>query len=157
MPSKLQNLKSAAASIHGAGETIRGTLNSTVDRHLGADPKAMEKNQAAIETGRFEMENKQFYTPHNYTFEKDCPPNGEMHEVTDYQQSVGDSAGDKDKPRSRKGGMSRFSNLLNKPAEPSSTSGGSNNIDTRPGVDRARLRKRSSSLQRVSNLSVVGE
>ncbi|KAK7942373.1 uncharacterized protein PG986_011486 [Apiospora aurea] len=65
--STLQNLKTAAAGLHGAGEALRGTFNSTVDRHLpfgNTNADAMEKkNQAAIEAGRYEVAHRRFYRP----------------------------------------------------------------------------------------------
>ncbi|KAK8084193.1 hypothetical protein PG997_005464 [Apiospora hydei] len=51
----------------GAGEALRGTFNSTVDRHLpfgNTNAGAMEKkNQAAIEAGRYEVAHRRFYHP----------------------------------------------------------------------------------------------
>ncbi|KAK2927188.1 hypothetical protein FoTM2_012362 [Fusarium oxysporum f. sp. vasinfectum] len=64
--STFANLKSAAAGIHGAGETLRGTLNSSVDKHFGGTPQAIEKNQAAIDAGRYEIDNRTFYHPNEY-------------------------------------------------------------------------------------------
>lgn len=51
----------AAAGIHGAGEALRGTVNSVVDRRLGADPETMKKNEDAIQVGRYEIENRRFH------------------------------------------------------------------------------------------------
>jgi hypothetical protein len=46
------------------GETLRGTLNSSVDKRFSAGSEsAQAKNQAAIEAGRFERHNHQFYSP----------------------------------------------------------------------------------------------
>lgn len=59
--STISNLKMAAAGIHGAGEALRGTVNSVVDRRLGADQETMKKNEAAIQAGRYEIENCRFY------------------------------------------------------------------------------------------------
>ncbi|KAF7571673.1 hypothetical protein PtrCC142_004063 [Pyrenophora tritici-repentis] len=49
----MANLKAAAAGIHGAGETLRGTFNDTFDRR---NPNAHAKNQAVIDKGRSEIE-----------------------------------------------------------------------------------------------------
>lgn len=59
--STISNLKMAAAGIHGAGEALRGTVNSVVDRKLGADPETMKKNEDAIQVGRYEIENRRFH------------------------------------------------------------------------------------------------
>ncbi|KAF2136497.1 uncharacterized protein K452DRAFT_362488 [Aplosporella prunicola CBS 121167] len=53
--STLSNLKSAAVGIHGAAETLRGTLNSTVDRRFGADAETMAKNDRVVQAGRAEI------------------------------------------------------------------------------------------------------
>ncbi|KAL8733744.1 MAG: hypothetical protein Q9166_001938 [cf. Caloplaca sp. 2 TL-2023] len=52
----LQGLKSAAIGIHGAGETLRSTLNSAVDRHTGAPAEKMIDHERALAAGRQEME-----------------------------------------------------------------------------------------------------
>jgi len=56
--STLANLKTAAIGIHGVGETLRGTLNSTVDHRMpGNAPEATHaKNQAVLDAGRSEIE-----------------------------------------------------------------------------------------------------
>jgi len=43
------------------GETLRGTINSTVDQRFGGSAHAADKNQAALDTGRYEREHRQFY------------------------------------------------------------------------------------------------
>lgn len=63
--STISNLKMAAAGLHGAGEALRGTVNSVVDRRLGADQETMRKNEAAIQAGRYEIENRRFYREHD--------------------------------------------------------------------------------------------
>lgn len=45
------------------GETLRGTVNATVDQRFGNNPQAVEKSRAAIEAGRYEREHRQFYHP----------------------------------------------------------------------------------------------
>lgn len=47
-PSTMQNLKAAAHGIHGAGETLRGTLNSSVDRRFPMGRDA-EKHAALVQ------------------------------------------------------------------------------------------------------------
>ncbi|KAL8992311.1 MAG: hypothetical protein Q9188_007618 [Gyalolechia gomerana] len=54
--STLQGLKSAAVGIHGASETLRGTLNSAVDRHTNAPPDILAEHERTIQGGRQEME-----------------------------------------------------------------------------------------------------
>jgi hypothetical protein len=48
----------------GVGETLRGTLNDTVDRRFGNNQQARDKNQAAIDAGRFEIEQRRLYQPY---------------------------------------------------------------------------------------------
>lgn len=48
----------------GVGETLRGTLNDSVDRRFGSSQQARDKNQAAIDAGRFEIEQRRFYQPY---------------------------------------------------------------------------------------------
>ncbi|KAM0806006.1 hypothetical protein BDR22DRAFT_830022 [Usnea florida] len=55
-PSTLQNLKTAAVGIHGVGETLRGTLNSTVDRRFHAPPEQQAQNERVLNAGRQEIE-----------------------------------------------------------------------------------------------------
>jgi hypothetical protein len=65
--STLSNLKAAAAGIHGVGETLRGTLNSNIDRRFpGSGDK--EKQAAIVQrhddvaaAGRNEIENQRFH------------------------------------------------------------------------------------------------
>lgn len=59
----MQNIKTAAAGIHGAGETLRGTLNSTIDRRLGAAPESIAAHDAVADRGRMEIETGQFHRP----------------------------------------------------------------------------------------------
>lgn len=54
------NLKAAVVGIHGVGETLRGTLNDSVDRHVPggnaeARAAAQAKNNAVLDRGRNEM------------------------------------------------------------------------------------------------------
>ena len=65
--STLSSLKAAAAGIHGVGETLRGTLNSNIDRRIPGSRNA--EQQAAIvkghddiaAAGRSEMETQRFH------------------------------------------------------------------------------------------------
>jgi len=56
--STLANLKAAAAGIHGAGETLRGTLNQTVDSRMTRhpNPELAARNEQIIAQGRAEIE-----------------------------------------------------------------------------------------------------
>ncbi|KAJ3525371.1 hypothetical protein NM208_g11671 [Fusarium decemcellulare] len=137
-PSTIDNLKSAAAGIHGAGETLRGTLNSTVDKHFGANPKAMDKNQAAIDAGRYEIENRMFYHPNEYRPQDPVAPVPPV------------EAAGADRRESRR---SKFGNLF----KGSSHGSSSGDQPASPPPERARLRKRSSSRFSGTGLSVVGE
>jgi len=61
--STLENLKSAAAGIHGVGETLRGTISQTADRRFRpgkAPDAAMAKHQGIIDAGKYEMEQRKF-------------------------------------------------------------------------------------------------
>ncbi|MCJ1458615.1 hypothetical protein MMC28_008989 [Mycoblastus sanguinarius] len=55
-PSTLQNLKTAAVGIHGVGETLRGTLNSSVDKRFGGSPEQVAAHQQVVNNGREEIE-----------------------------------------------------------------------------------------------------
>jgi hypothetical protein len=132
----------------GAGETLRGTLNSTVDRHFGANPRAMEKNQAAIDAGRYEVENRRFYHPN------DVGQTADQHYTTaSPQQEVPDSAGSGIGWSERaSASSSRLGNFINKATGRPSSRVGADSDDGEPPRERMKLRKRSS-----SRLSVVGE
>ncbi|KAF7508288.1 hypothetical protein GJ744_009433 [Endocarpon pusillum] len=61
-PGTFQNLKVAAAGIHGAGETLRGTLNSSIDRHIGhAPPEKLAAHQQVLAHGASEIESGKLY------------------------------------------------------------------------------------------------
>lgn len=65
--STLSNLKAAAAGIHGVGETLRGTLNSNIDRRFtgSGNPEKhaaiVKKHEDVIAAGRSEIENQRFH------------------------------------------------------------------------------------------------
>lgn len=76
-PGTIQNLKVAAAGIHvrtilqnlkfclliihqGAGETLRGALNSSVDRRFHAPPDTVAKHDEVAASGRSEIESGRF-------------------------------------------------------------------------------------------------
>jgi hypothetical protein len=63
--STIQSLKFAAAGIHGAGETLRGALNSNIDRRTGASEAQMAKHNAVLERGRQEIETGHFQRASN--------------------------------------------------------------------------------------------
>ncbi|KAI1338357.1 hypothetical protein F5Y15DRAFT_126553 [Xylariaceae sp. FL0016] len=145
--STLQNLKSAAAGIHGAGETLRGTLNSVVDERFSSDPRAHEKNQAALTRGQYEIENRRFLHAQGETQPpRDNTPVRQQQQqspvVPNYGYSADITGGNAwDEPRTPIGG--RLGNLLNK-ATSRLPSGGVSDADGEP-KSRTRLQKRSSS------------
>lgn len=62
--STFQNLKTAAAGIHGAAETLRGTVSHNADRRLRSSKTTeadLAKHQQVIDAGRYEIENGRFY------------------------------------------------------------------------------------------------
>ena len=65
--STLSSLKAAAAGIHGVGETLRGTLNSNIDRRIptSRDPEQqaalVKKHEDIAAAGRSEMETQRFH------------------------------------------------------------------------------------------------
>ncbi|TID27763.1 Sphingolipid C9-methyltransferase 2 [Venturia nashicola] len=63
--STLQSLKFAAAGIHGAGETLRGALNSNIDRRTGASEAQLAKHNAVLDRGRQEIETGHLQRPSN--------------------------------------------------------------------------------------------
>lgn len=52
----LTGLKATVAGIHGAGETLRGTLNGSVDRRFHASPETIAANEAVTRQGAEEIE-----------------------------------------------------------------------------------------------------
>jgi hypothetical protein len=47
--------------MQGVGETLRGTLNSTMDRKFGhASPETLAKNEQTLAAGRAEIESGKF-------------------------------------------------------------------------------------------------
>ncbi|KAL9027519.1 MAG: hypothetical protein Q9196_003965 [Gyalolechia fulgens] len=54
--STLQGLKSAAIGINGASETLRGTINSAVDRHTNAPPDILAEHERTIQGGKHDMD-----------------------------------------------------------------------------------------------------
>lgn len=65
--STLSNLKAAAAGMHGVGETLRGTLNSNIDRRFpGSGDKEkhaaiVQRHDDVVAAGRSEIENQRFH------------------------------------------------------------------------------------------------
>ncbi|MCJ1385738.1 hypothetical protein MMC17_008861 [Xylographa soralifera] len=51
-------IKAAMHGIHGAGEVLRGTLNSAVDRTMNQPPEVVAQNQAIASNGRQEISNQ---------------------------------------------------------------------------------------------------
>ncbi|KAL8715739.1 MAG: hypothetical protein Q9220_000406 [cf. Caloplaca sp. 1 TL-2023] len=54
--STLQGLKSAAVGVHGAGETLRSTVNSAVDRRFNTPAEKMAEHDRILQAGRQEMD-----------------------------------------------------------------------------------------------------
>ncbi|KAL8662537.1 MAG: hypothetical protein Q9168_008243 [Polycauliona sp. 1 TL-2023] len=70
----LQGLKNAAVGIHGAGETLRGTLNSAVDRRTGAPADRLAEHDRVLAAGRHEMETGRMPLPEQR--QQQMPPKG---------------------------------------------------------------------------------
>jgi len=80
-PSTIGNLKAAAAGIHGVGETLRGTFNSSIDRNVGhASAETLAKNEQVLQSGRNEMDTGRFdhhgKGPHERIPRKQAPSEG---------------------------------------------------------------------------------
>ncbi|KIW03182.1 uncharacterized protein PV09_05409 [Verruconis gallopava] len=58
--STAQSIRTAAAGIHGAGETLRGALNSSIARRIGGSSDEIAQYDAIAERGRREIETGQF-------------------------------------------------------------------------------------------------
>jgi len=58
--STAQSIRTAAAGIHGAGETLRGALNSSIARSTGGTSEEIAKHDAITQRGRQEIESGQF-------------------------------------------------------------------------------------------------
>ncbi|KAF2656851.1 hypothetical protein K491DRAFT_596198 [Lophiostoma macrostomum CBS 122681] len=105
-PSTLANLKTAAAGIHGAGETLRGTLNNTVDKRFMKPNSAVHaKNQAAIERGRTEIETGHYVHSQRKPTANAPGPAQAPTENTPYQQRPGGTgiSGSRIEPEGRSG------------------------------------------------------
>lgn len=64
-PSTVDSLRTAAVGLHAVGETLRGTLNSSVDKRFSKpDAPVHAKNQAALDAGRAEIESGRFAQSH---------------------------------------------------------------------------------------------
>lgn len=186
--STIHNLKQAAAGIHvssrkgarrllilisstqGAGETLRGTLNSTADRRFG-NQQTMEKNQRTIDAGRYEIENQRFYHPDEHPHEKQPelpnpyqgggPVTPPLYQVP-FDDTAGSSwsvsGGANANERGRQSSRSKLGNFLSKATgRPINLGGADDEAEPTPVPQRAKLQKRSSSRLSGSRLSVVGE
>lgn len=133
---------------------------------------AMQKNQAAIDAGRYEIENQQFYHPNDYRQQPE-PPN-QQHPMNTSQShnspvprndGLGSSwnvTSGAEKDRGRQSGRSRFGSLFNKATGGSSSQVGEEDVEPRLVPERAKLRKRSTSGQGNprhpgGKLGIVGE
>lgn len=164
--STISNLKMAAAGIHGAGEALRGTVNSVVDRRLGADPETMKKNEDAIQVGRYEIENRRFHGKQND--EPQAPSQSDVGKVPNVYVPVGTQPAEQQDYRKSSNVGESFSNRVAKSrlgdrlGNFTKVWGGESSDDTgredvhepqaAPVRRPAKLQKRSSSM-----LSVVGE
>lgn len=152
----------AAAGIHGAGEALRGTVNSVVDRRLGADQEAMKKNEAAIQVGRYEIENRRFHGRHddmtNSHSDAVEAPEIKTYSALPAAQQDGRSSSNIGESFSQRVSKSRFGDRLGNFAkvlgERSEESGREDAYEPEmaPARRPAKLQKRSNSM-----LSVVGE
>jgi hypothetical protein len=149
--------------LQGAGETLRGTLNSTVEKHFGANPQAIEANQAAIDAGRYEMDNRRFYHPNDYRQQQENPvhTNGtgaaQLHDAPYDDPSWSMSSGLAGPDRGRQSRRSKLGSLFTKGIGHSSSQVDSDNPFPAPEPERAKLRKRSSSRLSGSKLGIVRE
>lgn len=149
--------------MQGASETLRGTLNQTVDKHFGGNPQAMEKNQAAIEAGLYEIDNRKFYHPNEYRQQRpdDSGPSSDAPPIPDAQYddppfNMGNTTGspsvadgEREQRRSRLGSL--FAKSTGRAASQPGADG------TTPRTERGKLRKRSSSGPGTPKLGIVGE
>lgn len=138
----------------GVGETLRGTLNDSVDRHFGNSQQARDKNQAAIDAGRFEIEQRRFYQP--YRAEDGRQAERQQEKALEQQEHLqpgpaaapadnGDRAswGTFGTPDKDAGASSRLGKLFNKAS--SSVLQVDKPAQVEQPKERTRLRKRSSS------------
>ena len=106
---------SALTVNQGAGETLRGTLNNTVDKRFAKPNSAVHaKNQAAIDTGRAEIESGQF-ARHQQRLPTDTRNPIHVPDTnTPYQQRPGGTgvSGSRIEPEGRSG--SRLGGLMKK-------------------------------------------
>jgi hypothetical protein len=137
----------------GVGETLRGTLNDTVDRHFGNNQQARDKNQAAIDAGMFEIEQRRLYQP--YRAEDGRQAEDQQERALEQQQhlqpaSAATTADAADRaswgtfgvPDRDSGASSRLGKLFGKSASQGSAD---KPVQVEPTKERTRLRKRSSS------------
>lgn len=150
--------------LQGAGETLRGTLNSSFDRALGAGPAAIERNQATIEQGRYEIDQGKFYHPNQYRLQRphdDAGPSSDAPPIPDAQYddppfNMGNTTGSPpvtDKDRDRR--SSRLSSFFGKSSHRAASQPGADGMT--PRAERQKLKKRNSSGPGTPKLTVVGE
>lgn len=83
-----ENLKAAAVGIHGVGETLRGTLNNSVDQRLRLSrdhekqAQIDAKNRAVMERGRGELDGLQQTRSGGARPNANAPVNGNMNAPT---------------------------------------------------------------------------
>lgn len=140
----------------GVGETLRGTLNDTVDRRFG-NQQARDKNQAAIDAGRFEIEQRRFYQP--YRAEDGRQAEDQQERALEQQEqlqsgSAPDAANAADRaswgtfgaPDRDAGSSSKLGKLFSKAAPLVSRESVDSTAQVEIPKERTRLRKRSSSV-----------
>lgn len=115
------NLKRAAAGVHGAGDLLRGTFNSSIDKRFHQpDNPAFQKNEEVMERGRYEAENQRFYHPDGPMPQLDqiresYEPSDHSNPAAAHQAAVPEYPTDEDLGRPR----SRFSGMFKKDRSPS--------------------------------------
>lgn len=142
--------------VKGVGETLRGTLNDSVDRRFGNNQQARDKNQAAIDAGRFEIEQRRFYQP--YRAEDGRQAEDQQERALEQQEHLqpGAAAAPADAadraswgtfgaPDRDSGAGSRLGKLFGKSTPPVSQGPVDNPAQVEAPKERTRLRKRSSS------------
>lgn len=145
-------------TMKGVGETLRGTLNDSIDRRFGNNPQARDKNQAAIDAGRFEIEQRRFYQPHRAEDGRQAEDQQERALEQQEHLQPGSAAAPSDAAdraswgtfgapdRDAGASSSRLGKLFGK-GTPSSSQGSVDNIaQAEAPKERTRLRKRSSSV-----------
>lgn len=75
--------------LQGAGETLRGALNSNLDRRTGASEDRLAKHNAVMERGRQEIETGHFQRASNSTLNSVSEPDELVQTQTQEKKSRG--------------------------------------------------------------------